>query len=486
MNAPGPRYAPVGAGESSVLPGFEHVRRYWDPAQGSMTAKVLPGEFYVSMQDELIATVLGSCVSACIRDRRRNIGGMNHFMLPEPMGERDGWSATVGRAARYGNDAMEQLINAILKAGGKREDLEVKVFGGGRVLTQMTDIGERNIAFVRRYLAAERLDLAAAGLIIKEYDWLVTVLAAAIGPHVRCAGGLLVLFLQDLNRRLIAMNERLRSQPQFQRIIDAEEVLLARTDHPVSESAAADRNTSTLECLRHAVERRAINVFVDQREGQRRGRGDAARQGLRRHWRDHDRRVDPGAVTMAASVLEAHILQDLRLDLDMELLGHGLAHAMHLMIAAGTGLLVFGKVVFDTLARQICRQRPAATLLARRAFDRWQTCIGEIDDVVAGITVATVIVAHRLFGFVEEAVDVLFAARSKTMELCECQFLFQLDDPKRQRILLGFERGDFGSICRQLRHQFCNAWLTGSRHQILESEPALRVNSSIRHPQPAI
>lgn len=162
MNAPGPRYARAGEEVPGVLPGFEHVRRYWDPAQGSMTAKVLPGEFYVSVQDELIATVLGSCVSACIRDRRRDIGGMNHFMLPEPMGERDGWSATVGRAARYGNDAMEQLINAILKAGGRREDLEVKIFGGGRVLTQMTDIGERNIAFVRRYLAAEKLELVAA------------------------------------------------------------------------------------------------------------------------------------------------------------------------------------------------------------------------------------------------------------------------------------------------------------------------------------
>ena len=156
MNAP---TRPAQADE--VLPGFEHVRRYWDPAQGSMTAKVLPGEYYVSRQEELIATVLGSCVSACIRDRRRGIGGMNHFMLPEPLGERDAWSSTVGRAARYGNDAMEQLINAILKAGGRREDLEVKIFGGGRVLAQMTDIGERNIAFVRRYLAAERLDLVA-------------------------------------------------------------------------------------------------------------------------------------------------------------------------------------------------------------------------------------------------------------------------------------------------------------------------------------
>jgi chemotaxis protein CheD len=89
-------------------------------------------------------------------------------MLPEPTGERsaerDSWSATVGRAARYGNDAMEHLINALLKAGGRREDWEIKIFGGGRVLTQMTDVGQRNIAFVKRYLETEGLPVAASDL----------------------------------------------------------------------------------------------------------------------------------------------------------------------------------------------------------------------------------------------------------------------------------------------------------------------------------
>ena len=148
----------------AVLPGFEHLRRYWDPAQACMTVKVLPGEFYVSTQDELVTTVLGSCVSACIHDSRRGIGGMNHFMLPEPRGERDGWTATVGRAARYGSDAMEQLINAILIAGGQRADLQVKIFGGGRVLAQLTDIGQRNIDFVQHYIATEKLNLCASDL----------------------------------------------------------------------------------------------------------------------------------------------------------------------------------------------------------------------------------------------------------------------------------------------------------------------------------
>jgi len=159
-------------GLDTVLPGFEHLRRFWDPALNCVSVKVLPGEFYVSTQAEMISTVLGSCVSACIFDRRRCIGGMNHFMLPEPLNERtgarageaDAWTATVGRATRYGIDAMEHLLNAIFKAGGQRADLEVKIFGGGRVLAQMTDVGQRNIEFVQRYIATERLNLSASDL----------------------------------------------------------------------------------------------------------------------------------------------------------------------------------------------------------------------------------------------------------------------------------------------------------------------------------
>lgn len=147
-----------------ALSQFESLRRYWDPANERMTVKVLPGEFYVSEEDEVVATVLGSCIAACIHDPRRRLGGMNHFMLPEPRGERDGWSATVGRAARYGSDAMEQLINTMLAAGARRGDLQVKIFGGGRVLAQMTDIGRRNIEFVQRYIQTEGLKLSASDL----------------------------------------------------------------------------------------------------------------------------------------------------------------------------------------------------------------------------------------------------------------------------------------------------------------------------------
>ncbi|MEO8808959.1 MAG: chemoreceptor glutamine deamidase CheD [Rhodanobacter sp.] len=153
--------------ESALSPasaGFEHLQRFWDVEQACMAVKLLPGEFYVSTRGEMISTVLGSCVSACIHDIRGAIGGMNHFLLPEPLGERDGWSSTAGRAARYGSDAMEQLINAILKLGGRREDMRVKVFGGGCVMARLGDVGRRNIEFVQRYIATEKLVLLASDL----------------------------------------------------------------------------------------------------------------------------------------------------------------------------------------------------------------------------------------------------------------------------------------------------------------------------------
>ena len=75
----------------SPLPGFSHIKRYWDKHRQCPAAKILPGEYYVTVHDEYITTVLGSCVSACIRDRRLGVGGMNHFMLP--LSENGSWGA---------------------------------------------------------------------------------------------------------------------------------------------------------------------------------------------------------------------------------------------------------------------------------------------------------------------------------------------------------------------------------------------------------
>jgi chemotaxis protein CheD len=143
------------------LPGFESVRRYRNAA-GIPTARILPGEYYVTREDEVIDTVLGSCVAACIRNPRLGIGGMNHFMLPRPSGSgTDTWEKIAGRAMRYGSASMEQLINSVLSAGGTRQDLEVKIFGGGRVIPKLSDIGARNLDFVREFLTQEGLKIVS-------------------------------------------------------------------------------------------------------------------------------------------------------------------------------------------------------------------------------------------------------------------------------------------------------------------------------------
>jgi len=100
------------------LPGFEGVGGFFDSSGGSWVTQVLPGEFYVTKTDEIVTTVLGSCVATCIRDPRAGVAGMNHFMLPEdPSGEGDS-------SARYGVFAMEQLVNGVMRWGGRRESFE--------------------------------------------------------------------------------------------------------------------------------------------------------------------------------------------------------------------------------------------------------------------------------------------------------------------------------------------------------------------------
>lgn len=146
--------------EPPVLPGFEQIQRFWEPDTQRWTVKILPGEYYVTRNDEAITTVLGSCISACVRDPLARVGGMNHFMLPEDNSVRE-QRMPVGLATRYGSNAMESLINDVLKLGGARERLEIKIFGGGRVLAHMTDIGARNIDFVRNYLSTEGLHMHA-------------------------------------------------------------------------------------------------------------------------------------------------------------------------------------------------------------------------------------------------------------------------------------------------------------------------------------
>jgi chemotaxis protein CheD len=145
---------------------FEEVlapTHYFDRQFGSDAAKILPGEYYVTARDMVLVTVLGSCVSACVRDPRTRIGGMNHFMLPESGGDAHD---LLSSSARYGSYAMEVLINQLVKLGASRTRLEAKVFGGASVLRGFTtvQVGALNSEFVLDYLKTERIRVVAEDL----------------------------------------------------------------------------------------------------------------------------------------------------------------------------------------------------------------------------------------------------------------------------------------------------------------------------------
>jgi chemotaxis protein CheD len=135
----------------------EQPNRYFDPHFQVETAKILPGEYYATNKDMALVTVLGSCVSACLRDRESGIGGMNHFMLPDE-GKLVGTHGNVSAGGRYGVHAMELLINQILKLGGRRDRLEAKGF-------MLSNVGEQNANFIVEYLSVERIPIMARDLL---------------------------------------------------------------------------------------------------------------------------------------------------------------------------------------------------------------------------------------------------------------------------------------------------------------------------------
>ena len=143
------------------------LTRYFDGDFKLPAVKILPGQYYAAEEAGLIVTVLGSCVSACLWDPVRRIGGMNHFMLPGQGGVRpDTPGFEAEEPARLGVYAMEVLINRMLKLGAERSRLTAKVFGGGSVLEGMEalNIGNQNGSFVLEFLREEGIPVAAQDL----------------------------------------------------------------------------------------------------------------------------------------------------------------------------------------------------------------------------------------------------------------------------------------------------------------------------------
>jgi chemotaxis protein CheD len=142
------------AGEPSI---------YFDARLNTEVAKIFPGQYFVTDRDIVLATVLGSCVAACIRDPAAGVGGMNHFLLPQSVGD----MGPASRSARYGTYAMEVLINRLLRQGARKQTMEAKVFGGGSVLPDLraAGVGESNARFIVEYLGKEGIQVAAKDLL---------------------------------------------------------------------------------------------------------------------------------------------------------------------------------------------------------------------------------------------------------------------------------------------------------------------------------
>jgi chemotaxis protein CheD len=167
---------------------------FYDAHFRNDAVKVLPGEFYVADEDLLVMTTLGSCIAACLWDRERRVGGMNHFLLPDGNGKD-------GDSGRFGSYAMDLLIGELVKRGATRSTMEAKVFGGGAVVSGMNtiNVGERNTSFVLDYLRTERITVVSKD-VLDIYPRKVCFLPAS--------GKAMVKRLASTNTEALAAQER--------------------------------------------------------------------------------------------------------------------------------------------------------------------------------------------------------------------------------------------------------------------------------------
>lgn len=131
------------------------MNRFYSHKLKKTVVMLMPGEYLATQKGEVLYTVLGSCIAACMYDKERKVAGMNHFLLPGMVRPDEMLSCDVGR---YGMFAMELLIGELIKLGARREDLQAKLFGGGSVLKYRNsdgDITGSNIRFAKKFLELE-------------------------------------------------------------------------------------------------------------------------------------------------------------------------------------------------------------------------------------------------------------------------------------------------------------------------------------------
>lgn len=127
--------------------------------QFNLPEKIIgPGEFYATSEEMVISTLLGSCIAVALFDSGAKAGGLNHFMLPSPKATEDALSST---SARYGVNAMEVLINDLVKKGACKKALRAKVFGGSAMIDYEKEVSfnvpRMNVAFIFEFLETEKI-----------------------------------------------------------------------------------------------------------------------------------------------------------------------------------------------------------------------------------------------------------------------------------------------------------------------------------------
>ncbi len=114
-----------------------------------------PGYIFVSAKPTVISTVLGTSVSVCIHDKKRKVGGMNHFKYPAT-------SKPDEATADYGNISTKHLVKMLLRGGSRRKDLEAQLFGGASNKTvSREDMGRKNLSMARQILLKERIPIVS-------------------------------------------------------------------------------------------------------------------------------------------------------------------------------------------------------------------------------------------------------------------------------------------------------------------------------------
>lgn len=115
---------------------------------------LFPSAIFAEKEAWYVDTILGSCVAVCLFDQKIKIGGINHFMLPL-------WNGEGLASPKYGNIAIDKLIEKMIKNGSSRDNIIAKIFGGANQINSSINVGEKNILIAREQLSAHNITIVA-------------------------------------------------------------------------------------------------------------------------------------------------------------------------------------------------------------------------------------------------------------------------------------------------------------------------------------